>query len=181
MWSKGRVFLKVCIFCDSSKTSRSPSKRGKRAKEKLRLCETHYAQDTIKRAANARNDQKLKKKIEGECLIAKEACYHRTCYRDYTRFDLPELILPRQRPPSVKFKYDAALLLHIPRLVSAISTKWYVTSVRALAMFKKIVGSQQQDDVVFLKFGNLRRHIERLAPQVKFTSKRSSLCPCYCI
>ena len=70
-----------CIFC--KKTKYSKEKRVK-TREALRDCQQFRADDTIRKASEIRNDMKMIA-LSSEELIAKEAKYHASCYRDYTR------------------------------------------------------------------------------------------------
>ena len=68
-----------CIFCNKAKRVRKTD-----TKEKLLSCAELRADDSIRKANLLRGDQRIAA-ITTDDLIAKEAKYHKTCYRDYTR------------------------------------------------------------------------------------------------
>ena len=70
----------VCIFCDKV----SKYAKGKDVREKLIQCIDLRADENIRKTALAKNDSKLLAIVSGD-LVAAEACYHGTCYREYTR------------------------------------------------------------------------------------------------
>ena len=55
-----------------------------RNREKLTNCLQRRADETIRELATKRNDTKIIA-VTSNDLVAKEACYHFTCYREYTR------------------------------------------------------------------------------------------------
>jgi len=70
-----------CIFCKRDHKYRAGNTTG----ETLVQCLTTMAEQTIKHCAHAKSDFELLGRIEGEDLIAKEAKYHESCRRNYTR------------------------------------------------------------------------------------------------
>ena len=73
------ILTKKCIFCIKYKYVKNSKNR-----EKLTNCLQLRADGNIRELATKRNDAKIIAVTTDE-LIAKEACYHFTCYRDYTR------------------------------------------------------------------------------------------------
>lgn len=73
-----------CIICRHEKYKVQTHSR-KRVKEKLTLCETLHAGKLLL-AAEGRRDESLLLHIQDRDLVASEARYHFTCYRDYTRY-----------------------------------------------------------------------------------------------
>jgi hypothetical protein len=71
--------LPNCIFCNKAKRVRKTD-----TKEKLLSCAELRADDSIRKASLLRGDQRIAA-ITTDDLIAKEAKYHKTCYRNYTR------------------------------------------------------------------------------------------------
>ena len=67
----------LCLFCEGKKYTKT------RAIEPLRKCEQMRVKETIKQAAFKKNDFKMVA-IASEDLIASEARYHATCYKQYT-------------------------------------------------------------------------------------------------
>ena len=70
---------KKCIFCEKDKCAKNSRNR-----EKLTSCLQLCSDGNRRELATQRNETKIIA-VTTEELIAKEACYHFTCYRDYTR------------------------------------------------------------------------------------------------
>ena len=74
-----RIYQRVCIFCEKDKYTRNS-----RTREELIQCVDMRADETIKKAAVRKNDHRILAVVSRE-LVAAEACYHKSCYRNYTR------------------------------------------------------------------------------------------------
>ena len=72
---------KSCIFCNKDKYV-----KGTRTGERLSDCTTICADERVRKVAFEQNDTALIA-IASDELIAKEAHYHATCYRSYTRLN----------------------------------------------------------------------------------------------
>ena len=48
-------------------------------------CVTKPAESTTKEVTQRKNDERLMREVNGVDLLAREACYHHTCRREYTR------------------------------------------------------------------------------------------------
>lgn len=70
----------ICIFCDKKKKYLKCS----RSREALVQCTDLRADQSVRTTAIAKGDSKLIAIVTRE-LVAAEACYHRSCYREYTR------------------------------------------------------------------------------------------------
>ena len=68
-----------CLFCGKNRI------QGKHVSEYPTKCVTETAAESILQAAKYKNDHTLLGKIEGFDLLAREAHYHNSCRRDYTR------------------------------------------------------------------------------------------------
>ena len=68
-----------CLFCDKGRIRKS----GK--EEHLVKCVTKTAEESIKRAAETKQDEFILLKIKDIDLVAKEAHYHASCRKNYTR------------------------------------------------------------------------------------------------
>ena len=80
--TSGTLFSKdMCIICEKR------SKYVKRKSEKLVKCITETAKKYIEEAAERKDDSRLKGITGNYCLVAKEAHYHDSCRREYTRKD----------------------------------------------------------------------------------------------
>lgn len=77
--SSKTVLPKKCIFCNKDKY-----KKNTRNREKLSSCMQIRADENIRKIATEKNDSKVLA-ITTDELISKEAHYHFSCYRSYTR------------------------------------------------------------------------------------------------
>ena len=77
--TQSRVYERICVFCEKTKYL-----RGTKTREALVQCIDLRADNTIRRAAVGKNDPRILAIVTRE-LVAAEACYHKSCYRDYTR------------------------------------------------------------------------------------------------
>ena len=68
-----------CLFCDKGRIRKS-GKEGHLVK-----CVTKTAEESIKRAAETKKDEVILLKIKDIDLVAKEAHYHASCRKNYTR------------------------------------------------------------------------------------------------
>ena len=76
---KGTVYGKICIFCQKSKY-----KKGENTRERLvTCCELRVDKTLYDKAVEKRDSQMLG--ILSRELVAAEAHYHRSCYRDYIK------------------------------------------------------------------------------------------------
>ena len=74
------VLPSVCIFCDKQ----SKYLKGKHTRDPLRCCSQFRVDSRIRTIARERHDSKILSLASDE-LIAKEARYHTSCYKEYTR------------------------------------------------------------------------------------------------
>ena len=79
MTTQSRVFERICVFCEKAKYL-----KGTKTREALIQCVDLRVDNTIRRAAVGRNDPRILAIVTRE-LVAAEACYHKSCYPDYTR------------------------------------------------------------------------------------------------
>ena len=75
-----RTYNKICIFCGKA----SKYRRGSRSREPLRQCAELRADAKVREIAEKKMDNRILAITTRE-LVAAEACYHNTCYKDYTR------------------------------------------------------------------------------------------------
>ena len=78
--SKSTTFERLCIFCNKE----SKFVKGKRTREKLTQCCNLRSDQTIRNIAKFKQDTKILAMVSRE-LVAAEACYHKSCNRNYTR------------------------------------------------------------------------------------------------
>ena len=82
--SSGSILPQICIFCDKT----SKYKKGTNTREILRCCTELRVDQRLKKAAIDRHDSKLISLTSDE-LVAKEARYHPSCYKKYTKSEKP--------------------------------------------------------------------------------------------
>ena len=75
------TYERICIFCEKANFL-----KGTRNREPLVQCRDMRADSSIRKMATLKNDSKILSLVSRE-LIAAEACYHKACYRSYTRPD----------------------------------------------------------------------------------------------
>ena len=68
-----------CLFCDKNRLTKN------REEEKLVKCVTKTSEESIKAAAESKQDDTILLKVRGVNLVAKEAHYHNSCRKEYTR------------------------------------------------------------------------------------------------
>lgn len=78
--SSSRTYAKECIFCEKE----TKYQKGTKSREPLIQCCDLRADDAIRATAIASRDSRVIG-IVSRKLVATEACYHRSCYRNYTR------------------------------------------------------------------------------------------------
>ena len=100
--SNSGVLPKICIFCEKQ------SKYLKRSntREKLYCCAEIRADESIRKAATTKDDSN-EISICADELIAKEAVYHKSCYRDYTRCNHNFVKQGNLHDPSTECLYGA--------------------------------------------------------------------------
>ncbi len=69
-------------------------------------CLDLHADKTVRRAAASKNDSRILAIVSRE-LVAAEACYHKSCYCDYTR-NVPEALNIRETKEEVCDEYTRA-------------------------------------------------------------------------
>ena len=78
--SQSRIYEEKCIFCEKT----SKYKKGSNTREPLvKSCELR-SDDMVRSIAIEKMDTKILS-ITSRELVAAEACYHKSCYRSYTR------------------------------------------------------------------------------------------------
>ena len=101
------LFPLECTICHCNKFTVIKHSR-KRIPEKLIQCLTYAAAEKLQEAAQAKNDESLLLQVLDTDLVAKEAHYHKSCYREYTR-QIPAQKLTNEtcgRPFEYKESFD---------------------------------------------------------------------------
>ena len=68
-----------CLFCDKNRLTKN------REEKTLVKCVTKTSEESIKAAAESKQDETILLKVRGVDLVAKEAHYHYSCRQEYTR------------------------------------------------------------------------------------------------
>ena len=74
--TQSRVYERICVFYEKTKYL-----RGTKTREALVQCIDLRADNTIRRATVGKNDPRILAIVTRE-LVAAEACYRKSCYRD---------------------------------------------------------------------------------------------------
>ena len=136
MTTQSRVFERICVFCEKAKYL-----KGTKTREALIQCVDLRADSTIRRAAVGKNDPRILAIVTRE-LVAAEACYHKSCYRDYTRNiqgavsngdkkeedECPEYTNAESQAYENLFTYIETRLLQKPRIVRMVELYTLFTS-----------------------------------------------------
>ncbi|CAH3143072.1 unnamed protein product [Porites evermanni] len=93
------TYERICIFCEKPKYF-----KGTRNREPLVQCRDMRADSSIRKIATEKNDSKILALVSRE-LVAAEACYHRTCYRSYTRPEASSIVNPDMSSESPDDEY----------------------------------------------------------------------------
>ena len=134
--TQSRVFERICVFCEKAKYL-----KGTKTREALIQCVDLRADSTIRRAAVGKNDPRILAIVTRE-LVAAEACYHKSCYRDYTRNiqgavssgdkkeedECPEYTNAESQAYENLFTYIETRLLQNPRIVGMVELYTLFTS-----------------------------------------------------
>ena len=137
MTTQSRVFERICVFCEKAKYL-----KGTKTREALIQCVDLRVDNTIRRAAVGRNDPRILAIVTRE-LVAAEACYHKSCYRDYTRNvqgavssgdkkeedECPEYTNAESQAYENLFTYIETRLLQNPRIVRMVELYTLFTSL----------------------------------------------------
>jgi hypothetical protein len=79
------LFQKKCLICNVVEKYRVETHSRKRLREHLTQCVTLEADSSLKKVAELKHHEEMLLKIRNQDLVAKEAHYHLSCYKDYTR------------------------------------------------------------------------------------------------
>ena len=79
--SSSQTYSRVCIFCQKE----SKYIEGNKTRDYLIQCRELRADGTIRNAATRKNDSRILTLVSRD-LVAAEGHYHRSCYRNYTRY-----------------------------------------------------------------------------------------------
>ena len=76
----GTVLPSRCIFCDKA----SKYKKRSKTRKKMICCAELRVNERVRQISAVKHDSKILS-ITSDELVAKEAKYHSSCYKDYTR------------------------------------------------------------------------------------------------
>ena len=100
----------VCIFCEE----KSKYLKGTKNREPLVQCRDLIADHSIQKSAMEKKDSRILA-IESREVVAAEACYHRTCYKGYTRAEASPTVSPEGCVPDeyANLESEAYQMLHV--------------------------------------------------------------------
>ena len=159
--SHGSVVLpEVCIFCGLV----SKYKKGTNTREKLLCCSEFLADEKIRSAANRKFDFKILS-IASDELIAKEARYHTSCYRDYTR--------PEKDKPTENDNIKLDILKDIIYNLLNSTNEKFVLYKTVKDRYINLLNNYDIDTTNCTK--NLKRSIERNFERIKVVSVKNEV------
>lgn len=107
--SSSRVMDQICIFCDKKNKYFTGSKTREPLMQSLEL----RSDDKVRQAAIRKVDNKILA-ITSRELVAAEAHYHKTCYRNYTRDEKPTAVTESMSNEDVAYieaEHDSYVML----------------------------------------------------------------------
>ena len=159
--SHGNVVLpEVCIFYGLV----SKYKKGTNTREKLLCCSEIRADEKIGSAATRKFDSKILS-IASDELIAKEARYHTSCYKDYTR--------PENDKPTEKDNIKLDILKDIIYNLLNSTNEKFVLYKTVKDRYINLLNNYDIDTTNCTK--NLRRSIERNFERIKVVSVKNEV------
>ena len=157
-----------CIFCQKTKRV-----RGTETKEKLNLCVEFRADKLIKEACLLQNNPRIAALCTDD-LIAKEAAYHKSCYRDFTRIVTANKsgTIEEENEDELDISFDVVqdfikVMIENPDIVDC----KLVTDIFEDELRK----SNITDEYIKNAKKNLRRKIERNTPKVNLINIKRKL------
>ena len=118
--SASRIYEKECIFCGK----KDKHKRGSKSRESLTQVRQFRTDVTVRNAAEIKNGTKVIAILSRE-LVATEAHYHRTCYRQYINVNNPTTE-PAQGEETVDLAYANAERNALSQLFDYIRNELFV-------------------------------------------------------
>ena len=94
------TYERICIFCEKPKYF-----KGIRNREPFVQCQDMRTDSSIRKIATQKNDTSKILALVSRELVAAEACYHRTCYRSYTRPEASSIVNPDMSSESSDDEY----------------------------------------------------------------------------
>ena len=157
-----------CIFCQSTKRI-----KGTETKEKLNLCVELRADKLIKEASLLQNDPRIVALCTDD-LIAKEAAYHKSCYRDFTRIVTAKKseAIEQENEEELDISFDA-----VEDFIKDLIENPDIAEYKLLTDIfeEELRKSNMTDEYIKNAKKNLRRKIERNIPNVNFINVRRKL------
>ena len=151
-----------CIICRSNKYKQEKHSK-KRLKEKLSLCETLHAGKLVL-AAEGRKDEALLLHIRDRDLVASEARYHFTCFRDYTRY----LYLKTKNTESRLYEIGYKTFCETVIEERLIKRREVFRLARLNTLFKDTVKETEGVDIGAYKDHLLKQRLHKSHPFLKF-------------
>jgi hypothetical protein len=149
----------------------------KRATEKLVQCVTHASANTLKLAAEKRNDEQFLVQIRDTDLLAKEVHYHRSCYRDYTR-EISERragCTNEQKTRGRPFEYTKSFNAICQNVIESRIIKGgevlRMNELTRLFLTEIRTGNESEETITYRNC-QLKRRLEKRYPQLLFIKNR---------
>ena len=144
-----RFYQKRAFSVTKTSTSKTPET------EKLSGCMQLQTDETVRKIATQKNDSKILA-ITTKDLIAKEACYHFTCYRSYTRQNKVKEVKAQDEPGQDKTEHSN--ILEVIKFLVELYKKPDIVPLSTLQNMLSIKSERK----------NLKRNIENRTSNFKF-------------
>ncbi|XP_041360288.1 uncharacterized protein LOC121376477 [Gigantopelta aegis] len=158
------VLPALCIIC--KKKDLCVTVGHKRVKDKLIHAETESA-GQLREAATQKCDETILLHIRDKDCVAIEVKYHRSCYKNYTRF----LRKKKSEPVPIQ-QYSTAYALFCETVVVTRLLKNHeiLRMSLLLLLFRRFVSKHEMNDATSYRTDQLKRRIENDYPQLTFHS-----------
>lgn len=148
--SSSRVYQLKCIFCERPKYANC-------TQEKLVKATQVRVDQTLRQIATARCDEKILA-ITSRDIVAAEAHYHRSCYRDYTR--PAQQRHPEKSEPGDDDEYDAfSDLFHFIR-TDVLDSQVVITVIKLTKKLESFLQTRGPEKLRESTTKDLRRKLE---------------------
>ena len=163
------ILSKECIFCKKE----SKYLRGTNTREKLYSCAEIRADESVRKASLSRGDSRVIAICSDE-LIAKEAMYHKSCYRNYTRCNYSrattdEIITQNNEEVTMHDKAYNAVNQTLFNLIDNPKVLEYSKLTEILETELRKLQNIEERSIIAAK-KNLRRRIENNFNAITFTT-----------
>lgn len=152
-----RTYSEECIFCQ--KTDKYV--KGQNKREKVVQCRELRADEKIRSVATKKMDSRILAIVSRD-LVAAEGHYHRSCYRLYTKEDIPKNVSACDECDDVEAQYDAAVQSSFDELFQFIRVELFANpKVMSMTdLTSRLTASMESKGIIHVKNAT-KKHIRR--------------------